>query len=48
MSNYGYTIVYFREFGGIDYFERAKVLAKEATYDKQLNDLKRNIKVMIK
>lgn len=48
MSNYGYTIVYFRGFGGIDYFERAKVLAKEATYDKQLNDLKRNIKVMIK
>ena len=28
--------------------KRAKVLAKEATYDKQLNDLKRNIKVMIK
>ena len=25
-----YTIVYFREFGGIDYFERAKVLAKRS------------------
>lgn len=44
-STYGYTIVYFREFGGIDYFERSKELAKDALYDQKLADLKDDIKV---
>lgn len=44
-STYGYTIVYFREFGGIDYFERSKELAKDALYDQKISDLKDDIKV---
>lgn len=47
-STYGYTIVYFREFGGIDYFERAKILAKDAIYDQKLNDLKEKMIAEIK
>lgn len=46
-STYGYTIVYFKEYGEVDYYQKAKKLAKDDLYDQKLNKLKKDVKVVL-
>lgn len=47
-STYGYSVVYFRGYGEVDYYQRTKELTVTKMYDEKLETLKKELKITIK